>query len=103
MRDINAALRYVDNFEATGGTNVAWQLDRYWTLQRIRTLIQHPELIEQRGLNACGPVVFFRIWFARDPLVAATFACKMLRDGSAYIGTLAVAPSWKLLAQDYGA
>jgi hypothetical protein len=37
--------------------------------------------------------VFFRVWFARDPLSAAKFACQMLRDGSAYIGNLAVAVS----------
>jgi hypothetical protein len=80
---------------------VAWQLDRYWTLQRIRALLRDPNLVGQRGLNACGPAVFFRVWFARDPVAAATFACTLLRDGSASIGSLQVAPSWKLLGQDY--
>ncbi|RWP30701.1 hypothetical protein [Mesorhizobium sp.] len=101
MGDIAAALAYIQNFENNGGSNVAWHLDRYWTLQRIRRLVQHPSEINQRGLNACGPAVFFRIWFARDPLAAATFACNMLRDGSASIGTLIVASGWRLLAQDY--
>lgn len=101
MPDINAALRYVDSFESSVGTNVAWNLDLYWTLQRIRTLIRNPKLLDQRGLNACGPAVFFRIWFARDPLAATMFACKMLRDGSANIGTLAVAAGSRLRAQDY--
>lgn len=102
MSTIDAAIAFVDDFEANGGTDVAWRLDRYWTLQRIRTLVRNPELLHQRGLNACGPAVFFRIWFSRDPLAAATFACHILRDGSAYIGTMAVAAGWKLRDQDYG-
>lgn len=101
MSDVDSALAVVDQFEAEPYQEVAWQLDRYWTLQRLRTLIRSPDLIDQRGLNACGPAVFFRVWFARDPVAAATFTCALLRDGSAAIGSLNVAPSWKLLGQNY--
>ncbi|MGO4886120.1 hypothetical protein ACJ2A9_00035 [Anaerobacillus sp. MEB173] len=101
MRNITTALIYVDDFEAKMGTNVAWNLDIKLTLQRIRTLIRNPELIEQRALNACGPAVFFRIWFARDPFAAAMFACQMLRDGSANIGSLRVVAGARLRSKDY--
>jgi hypothetical protein len=101
MSNIDTALAAVDAFEAEPYQGVAWQLDRYWTLQRIRALIRNPELLDQRGLNACAPAVFFRAWLARDPVKAANFACGLLRNGSAHIGSLNVAPSWKLLGQNY--
>ena len=101
MSDVDSALAVVDAFEAEPNQNVAWQLDRYWTLQRLRTLLRNPDLIDQRGLNACAPAVFFRVWLARAPVAAANFGCALLRDGSASIGSLNVAPSWKLLGQNY--
>jgi hypothetical protein len=101
MSDVDSALAVVDAFEAEPNQDVAWQLDRYWTLQRLRTLLRNPELIDQRGLNACAPAVFFRVWLARAPAAVADFACALLRDGSASIGSLNVAPSWKLLGQNY--
>ena len=58
-------------------------------------------LLNQRGLNACGPAVFFRIWLERDPVPAAAFACELLRDGTSSIGSLAVTPGDALLGQDY--
>jgi len=101
MSDVDTALAAVDQFEAEQNKNVAWQLDRYWTLQRLRTLLRNPELIDQRGLNACAPAVFFRVWLARDPAAAANFACALLRDGSAPIGSMNVAPGSQLLGQNY--
>ena len=101
MSDIATALAKVDAFEASAPAAVAWKLDRGVTLQRIRTLIQHPEQLHQRGLNACAPAVFFRVWLARDPVGAADFACALLRDGSAALGSLAVAAGDALKAQDY--
>ena len=101
MSDVDSALAVVDAFEAEPNQNVAWQLDRYWTLQRLRTLLRNPELIDQRGLNACAPAVFFRVWLERAPVAAANFGCALLRDGSASIGSLNVAPGWKLLGQNY--
>jgi hypothetical protein len=101
MADIAAALTVIDNFESNDTAPIAWQLDRAATLNRLRSLIQIPNEFNQRGLNACGPAVFFRVWLARDPVAVATFACGLLRDGRAQIGALSVAPSWKLLGQNY--
>lgn len=102
MSDVNTALAHVNAFEATA-PQVAWQLDCGAVLARLRQLLQNPTLLNQRGLNACAPAVFFRIWLARDPVAAADFACKLLRDGSAQIGSLTVAAGWKLLQQNYAA
>lgn len=71
-------------------------------MQRLRALLLNPDIVDQRGLNACAPAIFFRIWLAHDPVAVADFACKLLRDGSAAIGSLVVAPSWKLLGQQFG-
>jgi hypothetical protein len=101
MSSVSAALAGIDAFEADTFQNVAWFLDRTDTLNRIRALVRNPALIDQRGLNACAPAIFFRVWFARDPEAAATFACTLMRDGVASIGSLQVAPSRKLLAQRY--
>lgn len=103
MSDVATALATVDAFEAEAFHSVAWNLARPDVLRRLRQLLQTPDLLDQRGLNACAPAVFFRIWLARDPVAAATFACRLLRDGSASIGSLAVAPSHRLLGQDYAA
>ena len=103
MADVAGALAKIDEFEAIGPPVVAWQLDRATTIERIRTLVRHPELLNQRSLNACGPAVFFRIWFARDPVAAAVFSCAMLRDGFASIGSKLVQPRPGLLAQNYAA
>lgn len=92
MPDILAALNAIEDFETNGSPTVAWKLDRAEVLLRLRTLVQTPEVLNQRGLNACGPAVFFRIWFARDPAAAATFACALLRDGYAPIGAMMVSP-----------
>lgn len=103
MSDLNTALANVDAFDAENWKGVSWQLDRQDVLRRLRELLRSPDLMNQRGLNACGPAVFFRIWLARDPVGAAAFTCKLLRDGSAPIGSLIVAPSWKLKSQHYSA
>lgn len=101
MSDVAAALAFVDDFEANGGLYVSWKLDRQITLNRIRAMIQDPDIIYNAGLNACGPTVFFRIWFGRDPLAAAIFACNMLRDGYASIGYLLITPKSSPLEEDY--
>ncbi len=101
MGSINVALANIDAFEAEQWQDVSWELDRGAVLSRLRRLVQHPALLDQRGLNACAPAVFFRTWFARDPVAAAAFTCTLLRDGSGQIGSLTVAPSWKLKQQRY--
>lgn len=101
MSAIDDALAHIDAFDRATPATVAWQIDRAATLARLRELVRAPEKLDQRGLNACGPAVFFRIWLARDPLACARFACALLRDGSASIGARKVAPSWKILGQRY--
>ncbi|MGY3319582.1 hypothetical protein [Arthrobacter sp. TE12232] len=81
--------------------SIPWKLDWHSTISRIRTLIMQPELIRQCGLNVCGPAVFFRIWFARDPLGSATFAYRLLKSGGADLGPRSIVPGAALLAQDY--
>jgi hypothetical protein len=103
MSDLATALANVNAFEASAPSTVAWKLDRTQTLQRLRTLLTTPALIGQRGLNACAPAAFFRVWLARDPVGAAAFACTMLRDGTATIGSKTITASQGLLAQDYAA
>lgn len=101
MSTIEAALANIASFEAEEWHGVAWELDRAAVILRLRELVQNPSLLDQRGLNACAPAVFFRVWLSRDPVAAAAFACTLLRDGSGLIGSLVVAPSWKLKQQKY--
>ena len=75
------ALTYVDQFEATPPFTTAWVLDRISVLERLRELIRRPGVFHQKGLNACGPAAFFRIWLTRDPLAVAKFACSLLLTG----------------------
>jgi len=103
MPDIAAALNEIDRFEKNSTPTIVWGLNRTATLARLRTLVSHPEELNQRGLNACGPAIFFRTWLARDPVSAAKFACNLLRDGSASIGSMVVSAGSRLLAQDYAA
>lgn len=101
MGDVAAALALIDDFEVNGRFPVAWGLDRGQTLARLRTLVRQPEELNQKALNACGPAVFFRTWFARDPVAAASFSCALLRDGYAAIGALVVAAGDDLRHQSY--
>lgn len=80
---------------------IPWKLQWSSVIARLRALVMHPELLHQRALNACGPAVFFRIWFARDPLGAATFGYRLLKSGAAYIGPINVVAGASLLGQDY--
>ena len=81
--------------------DIPWKLDWQSTISRLQSLVLDPNLVDQKGLNACGPAVFFRIWFDRDPLGAATFTYRLLKSGTADIGPITVTPSAALLAQDY--
>ena len=82
---------------------IPWKLDWHSVIARLRELVMHPDRLHQRGLNACGPAVFFRIWFARDPLGAATFGYRLAKSGAAFFGPVNVNPCAALLATDYAA
>ncbi|GAA3149239.1 hypothetical protein GCM10010521_40790 [Streptomyces rameus] len=101
MSDVITALADVEAFRTQPDQSVAWGLDRNAVIQRLQALLQNPNLLDQRGLNACAPAVFFRTWLARDPVAAASFTCNMLRGGSASIGSLVVTPDTDLTGQDY--
>jgi len=58
VSDVNVALANVDAFAAQSPAPVAWVLDRFDVIQRLRILLQNPQIIDQRGLNACAPGVF---------------------------------------------
>jgi hypothetical protein len=100
--DFNDALARVDSVEAQP-VELPWNLDGHTTLERLRALLRDPTLLNQRGVHACGPAVFFRIWLERDPVAAADLACAMLRDGQASIGSLVIRAGDGLLNQDYAA
>jgi hypothetical protein len=97
----DSAISTVNAFAASGDRKNAWQLDRAATLNRLVALLRVPDRLHQRGLNACGPAVLFRMWLARDPVAVANFAIDVLRTGSSLIGSLPVAAGSALLAQDY--
>lgn len=101
VSNVSTALAEVDSFAQSMPTSLAWGLDGAEVAARLQQLLAHPELFDQRGLNACAPAVFYRLWFEHDPVAAARFACALLRDGSAPIGSLMVAPSWRLLGQRF--
>jgi hypothetical protein len=96
------ALIFLDGAAAENPV-IPWKLDWHSVISRLRVLALHPERLHQRGHNACGPAVFFRIWFARDPLGAATFGYRLAKSGTAFFGPITVTPSAALLAQDYSA
>lgn len=89
------------NSASAEAPSIPWHMSWPDTINRLRTLVLQPEALHQRYLNACGPAAFFRIWFARDPLGAASFGYRMLKSGSAEIGPITVAPRPALIGQDY--
>ncbi|MER7540558.1 hypothetical protein ABTX77_38195 [Streptomyces sp. NPDC097704] len=101
MSDVPTALANVEAFRTQSDQSVSWGLSRNDVIQRLKALLQNPNLLDQRGLNACAPAVFMRIWLARDPVAAAAFTCQMLRHGSSTIGSLVVEPDADLTGQDY--
>lgn len=79
-----------------------WKLDRTKVLDRLEELVFDPNLIEQDGLNLCGPAAFLRVWLARNPLAVAKFACELYDNGRSSIGNYDVEPgSDSLIAEDY--
>ena len=82
---------------------IPWNLDWFETISRLRILVLKPELLHQRDIQACGPAVFFRLWFGRDPLGAATFGYRLLKSGGADIGPLTITPGVHLLQTNYAA
>ena len=71
-------------------------------MDRLEQLINDPNLVDQDGLNLCGPAAFLRIWLARDPLAVAELGCALYDDGISSFGGYVVEPSNEsLIAEDY--
>jgi len=83
-------------------TETPWTgLDRGDVANRLVTLVNDPRSIQQGGLNLCGPAALICIWAARDPLAFASFATELYDAGAADIGSMSIAPTDALLAQDF--
>ncbi|MBD3334362.1 MAG: hypothetical protein GF355_02500 [Candidatus Eisenbacteria bacterium] len=89
----------------TGGSGSSpWKLGRTQTFDRLKQLINNPDLIDQDSLNLCGPAAFLRLWIARDPLAVAKFAGELYETGRSSINGYEVAPDGdSLIAKDYAA
>lgn len=101
--DVTAALAIVNTF-ASQTTPPKWKLSRSQVAIDLEQTIKTPGLMDQKGLNACGPAAFFRVWVERDPKAFANFATKLFNTGKAFIGGSSgfkVEPRSVLLNQDY--
>lgn len=82
----------------------AWQLDRGAVATRLEEIVNDPNVVDQDGLNLCGPASFVRLWAGRDPLAFVTFAADLYDNGMADIGIYHVEPdSDSLISKDYAA
>jgi hypothetical protein len=97
------ALSFLQKAAAENATPAWKHLNWQTVIKRVTDLVLGPHLVNQRGLNACGPAVFFKLWFERDPLGAAVFAYRLLKSGAAEIGPINVNPRASLVAKDYNA
>jgi hypothetical protein len=101
--DVAAALTVVNTFAAQT-TPPKWKLSRSQVAIDLEQTIKFPGLVDQKGLNACGPAAFFRVWVERDPIAFANFAADLFNTGKAFIGGSSgckVEPRSSLLNQDY--
>ncbi len=85
-----------------GSAAPAWRLDRAAVVDRLHELIADPSRVRQGRMNLCGPAAVFAVWFAHDPVAAATYAVRLFEDGRSSIGSVAVTPSMRLLRLEYG-
>jgi len=96
-----AALKKIAKFREQVSRS-AWRLDRDAVFARLATLVGNPSLVDQNGLNLCGPAAFLRVWLENDPCAVVDFACKLYEDGKASIGKLSVEPDEdSLFDEDY--
>lgn len=98
--DIAAAVSVVDAFASRSGAGVWPALDRADIADRLREIVQNPRLIDQGGLNLCGPAALAVMWGSRDPVALATFACQIFETGHSSIGSLHISPHSDILKAD---
>jgi hypothetical protein len=86
----------------TGTGTSPWKVDRDALADRLEELVDDPGLVEQDGLNLCGPAALLRVWLAEDPLAVARLACTLYEHGEARLGGLRIKPGPDSLIQhDY--
>ena len=95
-----AALSEVAAFAARS-TPTRWKLSRADVATRLRTLVGNADLVDQGGLNLCGPAAFFHLLARRDPVAFVRYAADLFEKGAGTIGTLRVKPDDDLVLNAY--
>jgi hypothetical protein len=102
----SAALPLIAAFEAGTGAE-KWKLGangRAAVANRLRAIVNTPDLVAQAGLNLCGPAIFTRIWAQRDPVAFVNFTVELFEQGHSKVGNMEVRPDTdSLLGEDYAA
>jgi hypothetical protein len=81
-----------------------WRIDRKLMYDRLKSLIDDPNLVKQDGLGLCGPAAFLTLWLKRDPLAVAEFAVELYETGKSSINEYLVEPDKdSLISEDYNA
>lgn len=62
-----------------------------------------PRILNQGGLNLCGPAAFFQMALGRDPVAVVRFAIDLFNNRTAAMGELVVTPHPDLLKTDFDA
>ena len=93
----------VTAFRSSSAKSPWVSLSRTEVADRVDAQIDDPRLFLQGNLNLCGPASFLTVWAKRDPLAYARFATTLFDTGRARIGTFDVAPTKKLIENDFAA
>jgi len=101
VSDISDAVAVIDEFRNSSDTTPWVGLDRADIADRLEELVNDSRLIQQGGLNLCGPAALICMWAGRDPLAFAEFATALFNTGTSSIGTLTIEPNSDLLSTDY--
>ena len=62
-------------------------LGRKEIADRLLTLINDPDKLDQTGNGLCGEAAFFNIWLWEDPFAVARFGVQLYNGGAAAVGT----------------
>jgi hypothetical protein len=101
ISEISAAQEIIEAFRSND-VGTRWTgLDRNDVADRLLEIVQDSRVIQQGGLNLCGPASLVCMWAGRDPLGFASFATALFDSGSSDLGSLRIAPSDELLSQDF--